>query len=325
MASCIIIGAGMAGLTAARKLTQSGWDVVVLDKGRGVGGRMATRRLENARADHGAQYFSARTPDFQQHVAQLKELGIVNEWQLQEADGSEGGAFAHPRFVGSDGMSAVAKYLAQNLDVKTSERVVKITQTATGWAVTTESEHVYAADALLITAPAPQALALMADSNIALAAGELAAFDAIVYQPCIAVVVLLNKPSNIPAPGLIRFEQGAVAWVADNQQKGISPLQPSVTIHAGVDFSNQHFEGDLNAIGTQLIAQLSEWITPATVQSFQVHRWRYSLAEKRHPQPFLIAQTPFKMLFGGDGFGMGNVEGAYQSGLQMAQYLVNAQ
>ena len=59
MKKCIVIGAGMAGLTAATVLQNSAqWDVLVLDKGRGVGGRMATRRLgEGGKADHGAQYF----------------------------------------------------------------------------------------------------------------------------------------------------------------------------------------------------------------------------------------------------------------------------
>ncbi|WP_373512609.1 FAD-dependent oxidoreductase, partial [Persicitalea sp.] len=85
MNSCIIIGAGMAGLTAARELTAQGWDVTVLDKGRGIGGRMATRRIENTRADHGAQYFSVRTPEFRQLIEKLESEGIVEAWDLEKA------------------------------------------------------------------------------------------------------------------------------------------------------------------------------------------------------------------------------------------------
>jgi predicted NAD/FAD-dependent oxidoreductase len=51
-----IIGAGIAGLCAALTLTQAGLKVVIVDKARGVGGRMATRRLGGAVIDHGAQF-----------------------------------------------------------------------------------------------------------------------------------------------------------------------------------------------------------------------------------------------------------------------------
>ena len=40
----VVVGAGVAGLTAARSLAAFS-DVVVVDKGRGVGGRLATRRI----------------------------------------------------------------------------------------------------------------------------------------------------------------------------------------------------------------------------------------------------------------------------------------
>ncbi|HEY5747869.1 MAG TPA: FAD-dependent oxidoreductase, partial [Chryseolinea sp.] len=44
-ADVVVIGAGLSGLFAAGKLNASGYRVIVLDKGRGVGGRLATRRL----------------------------------------------------------------------------------------------------------------------------------------------------------------------------------------------------------------------------------------------------------------------------------------
>ena len=63
--TCLIIGAGMAGLTAANLLQNAGWAVTVVDKSRGVGGRMATRRLGASRFDHGAQFFTVRDAGFQ--------------------------------------------------------------------------------------------------------------------------------------------------------------------------------------------------------------------------------------------------------------------
>ena len=315
MSSCIIIGAGMAGLTAARELTRHKWQVTVLDKGRGVGGRMATRRIHKTRADHGAQYFSARTPEFQAQVQAMRDAGVVTEWYLPGID-------THPRYIGVSGMSAIAKYLAVGLTIHTEEKVVQVEGDATGCTVRTEAGRVYSADRLIITIPAPQVKALLADSGIQLAAPDQSALDAISYQPCLAVIAVLNRPSRIPAPGGMKYQDGPISWIADNQQKGVTDEEPSVTIHASPQYSRERLEDDLSDVGEDLLDELHEWISTEEVGSFQVHRWRYSLCDQRYPGPYLWCRTPFPLLLGGDGFGMGNVEGAFQSGLQMARALV---
>ena len=54
-----IIGAGIAGITVA-KAVQDIADVIIFEKSRGLGGRMAQRRRTGYAFDHGAQYFSLR-------------------------------------------------------------------------------------------------------------------------------------------------------------------------------------------------------------------------------------------------------------------------
>lgn len=320
MPSSLIIGAGMAGLTAARELHLQGWDVVVLDKGRGVGGRMATRRIEQARADHGAQYFSATTPEFQKLVQKLLAEQIITEWSTaypSPADTSPD----QPHYVGIGGMNAVAKALSKDLTVLTAETAISFSLEGSQWLVKTESGGEYRADALLITIPAPQALALVEKSEFPLSTADQSALTAIQYQPSIAVMVALNRPVQLPASGAVRYETGDIAWVADNAHKGISPGQPSLTIHASADFSRTHFDDDLNAVGHQLTDQVRAWLPADSISTLQVHRWRYSLADQRHPAPFLQAEAALPLLFGGDGFGAGNVEGAFTSGLAMALFL----
>ena len=312
--TCLVIGAGMAGLTAARVLQQNGWQTTVLDKGRGVGGRLATRRFDQGRADHGAQYFTVRTPEFRKLVSELEEAGVVKEWNFPNSD--------HPRFVGTEGMSAIAKFLAKGLNVRTNERVTKITPTTDGCTANTEADNQFTAAKVIITAPAPQAISLVADSAFVLTPSELTSIESIVYAPCFAVMVVLNQKIILPFGGL-KFANGPVSWLADNYQKGISSQQTILTIHASPDFSRQYLEAPPEEIAVKLIKHLRDWIPAEAAVSFQTHRWRYSLAEKCFPAPFLATQKPFTLLFGGDGFGMGNVEGAFQSGLQMAYYLLN--
>ncbi|AUD04591.1 NAD(P)/FAD-dependent oxidoreductase [Spirosoma pollinicola] len=317
MSSSLIIGAGMAGLTTARELRLQGWDVIVLDKGRGVGGRLATRRIEQARADHGAQYFSATTPAFQEVVQELLADKVIAKWEPAQPSPADT-TVDQPHYIGIDGMNTVAKALAKNLTVHTSETIVSFRVDDSQWLVETESGGQYRADALLITIPAPQALALIEKSGFPITTADKSALSAIAYQPCLAVMVALHQPSTMP--NAVRYDTGDIAWVADNAQKGISLGQPSITIHASADFSRTHFDDDLNAIGRQLVDQLSDLIPADNISTIQVHRWRYSLADQRHPAPFLKAEAPLTLLFGGDGFGEGNVEGAFTSGLAMANF-----
>ncbi len=54
----VVIGAGIAGLTAAWHLQRQGREVLVLEAAECAGGRMQTRRESNCRIDTGAQFLS---------------------------------------------------------------------------------------------------------------------------------------------------------------------------------------------------------------------------------------------------------------------------
>ena len=142
------------------------------------------------------------------------------------------------------------------------------------------------------------------------------------YQPCIAVMANLKNQTNIPSPGGISLENSNVSWVADNFQKGISPVF-SATSHANPSFSLAHFDDDLTQIGHQLLSEITDLIPADSVESYQVHRWRYSLASERYADNFLLAKsTKFPLIFAGDGFGIGSIEGAFISGKSAAQSLL---
>lgn len=318
MPTTLLIGAGMAGLTAARELAKQGHTVTVLDKGRGVGGRMATRRIDRSRIDHGAQYFTAKSPLFQSFTEELLTEGVAGIAPIA----NQGDAPLH--YIGYNGMSAIAKYMAQSLHVITGERVIKIEKRTgssnNGWRVVSETGTTYEADNLLITIPAPQALTLLQDSNIGADEVNMVALESIQYSPCITVMVVLSQQSLInKAEQWMQFDCGPIATIADNYLKGITPEQPSITIQAGAEFSQTHFDDDLMAVGHALINLVPQFIPAADILTYQVHRWRYSMADVRYPEPFLAANTPAPLLFGGDGFGSGNIEGAFLSGLAMAK------
>lgn len=321
MKKCIVIGAGMAGLTAASLLQESNqWQVTVLDKGRGVGGRMATRRLgEGGKADHGAQYFSTKSPDFIRWNNGWKTLSISSHWF--DLPGSSGAMY--PRFIGTKGMSGIPKFMAESLDVQTQQRVISIQKKENTWILDTENGAQFEADAVLCTIPAPQAYDLIQNSPISLHEETKKILQEIHYDPCFAVMAVLDRPSAIPSPGGMKIEDSPIGWISDNFLKGISEI-PTLTIHATAAFSQENLERDQNEVKALLLDAAAPWLVGRNIEESSIHRWRYSLASQRYAASFFVADDTHSFLFGGDGFGDGNVEGAFLSGKRMAEYLVNS-
>ncbi|MCA9981757.1 MAG: FAD-dependent oxidoreductase, partial [Anaerolineales bacterium] len=332
---CLIIGAGMAGLLAAHTLTTAGWQVTVLDKGRGVGGRMANRRLNEAgtaRADHGAQFFTVRSDRFRHWVDDWLAAGVAAEWT--RGFGTHDG---HPRYRGVPGMTAIAKQLAQALaelgaSVQTGVRVTAVQMSQTPrphWQAITADQQTIIADALLLTPPVEQTLALLTAGQVPLPPDAQQALAQVQYDPCFAVLAELDSPSQIPAPGGVQVQGELISWIADNQQKGVSAV-PTVTIHASPAFTRAHYEDDFTAVADQLLRAAEEagWLRVAQVKTVQVQRWRYAQPRDLYPERCLVlgAEQGLPLVaFAGDAFAEARVEGAALSGLAAAAALLKAQ
>ena len=242
--SCVIVGAGISGLLAARELSDAGWRVTVLDKGRGVGGRMATRRISGAGFDHGAQFFTVRDDRFENLVNGWLDEGAAAEWSRGFAD-PEGNANpdGHPRYRGSRGMSSIPKHLAGGLDVRSGERVVRVDRTENGWTVSCESGETVSGNALVLTAPVPQSLALAESGNYALPGSARRQLEEVSYDPCLALMAILDGASPVPEPGGVQIKGEPLDWIGDNATKGISD-RPALTIHGGPQWSREHYDDD---------------------------------------------------------------------------------
>ena len=323
--SCIIVGAGISGLLAARELSDAGWRVTVLDKGQGVGGRMATRRVGGVGFDHGAQFFTVRGERFEGLVNDWLAAGAAAEWSRGFAD-AEGNANpdGHPRYRGSEGMTSIPKHLASGLNVRTGERVLRVDRDGDGWTVAGESGFSVSGGALLLTAPVPQSLALAESGNYGLPEGARGQLGNISYDPCLAVMALLDGASPVPEPGGVQIKGEPLDWIGDNATKGISD-RPALTIHGGPQWSREHYderEADVTRTLLRLAGErLGADLTATTVET-SLARWRYSWVTTSHEQPCLVASEDPPLVFCGDGFGQPKVEGAALSGLAAADGLL---
>jgi predicted NAD/FAD-dependent oxidoreductase len=309
----VVVGAGLSGLLAARTLAEAGHDVVVVDKGRSPGGRLATRRIGAATLDHGAQFFTVRSDAFGAHVARWQADGLVREWHRgfgAEADG-------HPRYVVEGGMNQLAKHLATGLDVRCDTLAFAVRPADGGWDLALDDGSFVAAGALVLTCPLPQTLALLVTADVELPE-PLRTLD---YDRTLALLAVLDGPSAVPEPGGVQLGEGTpLSFVADNAGKGISAV-PALTLHAGATWSLDHWDADRDAVHHELLAAARPWLGDARVVESQVKRWRFATPRHTWPAPCWTAEGRAPLVLAGDAFAGPRVEGAALSGLAAAAAL----
>ncbi len=302
---------------AARQLQAAGHAVLVVDKGRSVGGRLATRRIGNGAADHGAQYFTARSPEFQAQIDQWVADDLVYLWTMGFTTDSLTGndPVGHARYAVRGGMNKLAKHLAAALEVEVSVRIASLALVDGRWLAHADNGDQYGAAAVIMTPPVPQTLAILDSGRVVLAADERVALDRIIYSPCIAGIFRYEGEITIPAPGAVHRSANTVPWIADNQQKGLSPTESVVTLHADPDYSRRYWDApDLEIVET-LQEYMHAYLTPSSnLVETQIKRWRYSIPDVIHEAPTLVAAGLPPLAFAGDAFGGPRVEGAYLSG-----------
>lgn len=315
--SVLIVGAGLSGLVAAQTLRAAGRPVTVVDKGRSVGGRLATRRIGDATLDHGAQFFTIRGDDFGRVVNQAVDDDVVYTWCHGFGPEPDG----YPRYATRGGMNALAKYLAADLTTELSCHVDRIATRDGRWQIET-STGTWEADAIVLTPPVPQSLALLERSTIELPSAigsELAAID---YHATLGLLVRLDQPVTIGDVGGLQLDSGPFTFIAENQRKGISAA-PSVTFHAEHDYSSARYDDDPDGVLAEMLELAAPWIGQASVLDSQLKKWRYAGPKKPVAEPMVRCEIDgASLLFAGDAFAGPKVEGAFNSGLAAARSLL---
>lgn len=320
----LIVGAGIAGLMAAHALRERGLRVTLFDQGRSVGGRLATRRIGQGRADHGAQFFTVRTQDFQKWIDRWLAAGLIFRWSTGWSNGSflPTPADGYPRYAVHGGMNALAKHLADGLDTRVNVKIAAVMPADDGWRIQNENRQIHIGKALLMTPPVPQALALLDAGDTTLTPDDRKALEQIAYAPCLSGLFMVHGPVYLPEPGALQRPDEPISWMADNHRKGISPDETLVTVHASPDYSRQLWDvSDMDAL-KMLQAGLQPFLrSVADIGEVQLKRWRYALPTALYPRRTMIAADLPPLAFAGDAFGEPRVEGAAMSGWTAGQTL----
>lgn len=303
----LIIGGGMAGLSAASALARKSARIIVLDKGRGPGGRMASRRAEIAGApvsfDHGAQYFTARDPAFMEQVAAWEAAGVAARWPAAGAEA----------WVGTPGMNACVKAMAERLDVRWNVRAERISREGALWRVET-GEGALLAGTVLVAVPAEQAAELLAEPAPAMATRAAA----VVSAPCWAVMAGFADPLSL-AVDTFRSDTATVSWAARNSAKPGRSGTETWVIHASPSRSRELLDRPKEQVAASLLADffLATGKPPVTPTHLDAHRWLYALPEVRKGEG-AVFDPDLGIGIAGDWLHSPRIEGAWLSGRALA-------
>jgi len=315
-----IIGAGIAGLTCAQKLHAHGFNVTLLEKSRGVGGRTATRRMDaGVTFDHGAQYFTARDSMFVSQVDQWCAAGVVEPWRgrivaLDRGEVRE--LHDQPsRYVGTPGMNSMAKSLAEGLNVLTQITATTIRHSHDQWQVEdTEGKLHGDFDAVIFTAPPKQTRVLLGDASPVLQES----ISRVAMDCCWAIMLRLHEPLPVDFDGAF-VDNSALRWIALNSGKPRRGNSNCWVLHASSAWSADHLEETPEQVAELLLDHFwqANNLTPQPIEMMVAHRWLYSGPKAPLSERYLFDRS-LNLGACGDWCGGPRVEGAFLSGLALA-------
>ena len=314
-----VIGAGMAGMTCARALADAGCDVTVFEKSRGLGGRMATRRVgKTLTIDHGAQFITARSDAFKAFMQRACKAGTADIWRPNKGDADTGAD--DDWFVGTPRMNAFLKPLAQGLNIRSKATVSAITRDDQGWRVACAKGEPETFDRVVCTIPVDQARNVLASEP-----AVIETIRNVTVAPCWALLMASEARLRVDAD-VLRSPTTNIAWMARNNTKPGRGAAGSVwVVHASVDWSRQNLEMDKDDAMDALLALVADVVGKrlhaTTYES--AHRWRYAQTETPLGQPF-VASDDGTLYVGGDWCLGARVECAFESGGAIAAALIDA-
>ncbi len=316
-----MIGAGIAGVSCARVLASAGLEVELVDRGRKVGGRMASRRLEGRPTDLGAAFFTASDPRFAAVVHDWAARGLARPWTdtltVLDAGDRPHATSGVMRWGTPGGIRSLVEDLASGLTV--TPREVRVVSSRDDGRL---QVHHRPASAVVLAMPDPQARVLLGAGLQACAAHLDRAFD-----PVLALAAWWPERTwdGIAGPRA-RFEGAFVngdpeiTWIADDGRRRGDDA-PVLVAHSTPEFAGRHL-ADPQSAAPAMIAALRRLLqVPVDPDGHFLQRWSVAKPTGVRAAPYWLG--PQNLGFCGDGWGpVSRVEGAYLSGLALGAALV---
>tara|TARA_B100000795_G_scaffold196110_1_gene150226 strand:- start:327 stop:1325 length:999 start_codon:yes stop_codon:yes gene_type:complete len=315
-----VVGAGISGLTFSRELGD-GFNVTIFEKANRPGGRVTSKVINGADLDYGAQFFTAKTPEFQAMVSEMESKFVVESWQghfiefdhkaiCSERDWDE----THPHYVGTPNMSAISEWMADSLDIDYQTTVTYMERKANMWHLYEGDSELGQFDWVVLTMPPKQACDLLPTEH-----AFHPVLSSIKMRACFALRVVLNEDVDLGFnAALVRNHD--ISWISKNSTKPKRIGAPSIVVHATNAWADAHLNDDLEQVEKHMLECLYD-ITGLPVKalaSSDVKKWEFANAPKRPGSGFLL-DSAGGIAVCGDSLVHGRIESAFTSGKQLAK------
>lgn len=307
-----IIGAGIAGLTAALRAREAGLSPAVFEKSRGPGGRLASKRTQDGTSvDMGAQFFTVRNPRFRAlltDVAGGEHFGLWDARLWHENQEGEVSSFHQAlRYVGIPRMTAITRALADGLSIQTGTRITGLTRAAGGWWLETDQGRQGPFSRVIITAPPEQAQGLLPEAVTA----SLGLED-FRMLPCWSLALRFWEPLELDFDGM-QLAHESLGWVARNASKPERGVAEWWVLHANSTWSATHRDTDSSEVAAAMTTAFRQrFDIRQTATDHLVHRWLYA-RPAAGATPGFLSTTDSSIGVCGDWLAGGRVEGAFES------------
>ncbi len=331
-----VIGAGLAGASCAASLRQAGQQVTLFDKSRGIGGRMATRRVQwtgadgqprRAEFDHGAQLFSATQPRFKAMLARAAVAGVVAPWPARVHANFPAAQRRADQWVATPAMPSLCRHLIGDVSVQLGQQVNRLQRDTDGWRVLTADGVAHGPfDQVLLALPPAQAAVLLAGHHDDWADH----LSEVRMQPCWTLMAATDDvdwPWDAAEPA-----SGPLAWVARNDRKPGRGAMPGTALwvaHATPAWSAAQLEADPETVAALLSRALQALLPSGSQTHWQyraVHRWRYAALDASLPAAMKAEDCWWDGERGlgvcGDFMAGGGIQAAWRSGDELADTLL---
>lgn len=336
----LIVGAGLAGLSCARALVDRGARVAVIDRARGVGGRLATWRAPaELPLDYGVVFLHGDDEAFLDALRSAEGLTLLPGWPHRRSGlgpPCQTTAFAprERRFGIAEGVSAWPEHLARDLDVRLGASARALDLVGGQVQVHLESGETLSAPTVVLGLAGEQSQGLLERWTDAPAPVDGARHVLRMVGTSACLTVMATYPRDVAEPGwdvLYPSDSLMVQLISHETSKRPEASQLGLVIQARAGWSRAHLDDDPASWSGALLAEAARLEVPWMAQPSwsRPHRWRFArtdLSTELGGPMLMELGGGARLGLAGELFARGaGAEAAWLSGRALARRIVEAE
>ncbi|PPR77688.1 MAG: hypothetical protein CFH01_01407 [Alphaproteobacteria bacterium MarineAlpha2_Bin1] len=325
MKKIAIIGSGLSGLTLATNLINYA-EVIIFEKSRGVGGRLATRRINDFNFDHGAQFFTVKTKEFRNLVTLLEEKNVVQRWDARFAEydmskvtHSHQWNSEYPHYVGVPNMNSIGKYLSKNLNIRLNTKINKITSDKNSLEVFDDEGNSQGNFDWVLFAIPPKQIIETIPRNFKY-------YDKIKNLDmlgCYSLLLGFDNKIELPFDAAL-VTRAKISWISINSTKPLRPKNFTMVINSTNKWADENMNMPDDKVKKFLLNETSKILNKnlSNLKVIDLQRWRYAnISRQKLAKPLIDKENRIGVC--GDWCIQGRVEFAFISSKKVVEEILD--